>query len=315
MKKLLFLTIVGCSFYLYKFLLANYNDEVNQKSDKTSSIESSTPKDSTMNERRNNPATKVKNKKIFNIKNVENSNIDYGQLDTFESGQSGFYINSSPLENKGHVIMGDILLPFDSKSKGKKKLVGKIKKWEEGIIPYTIDSSLYRYKEIIRNIQQALLEMNNQTIVKWVKRVDEEDFITFTYDEKNCLSNVGKIGGQQFIYLNTDCAKGNILHEMMHTLGFFHEHSRPDRDHYLIVYWDNIDKNYWDQFRKVPKKFWPFVDVEFDLYSLLLYPPEAFALDSAYASMSTLDGKLYQVQRESLSQLDIEKINLYYSSE
>lgn len=35
-------------------------------------------------------------------------------------------------------------------------------------------------------------------------------------------------------------AFGEITHEVMHILGFSHEHTRPDRDRYVTVLWDNI---------------------------------------------------------------------------
>lgn len=33
---------------------------------------------------------------------------------------------------------------------------------------------------------------------------------------------------------------GTVMHEMIHALGFHHEHGRPDRDDHVDILWQNI---------------------------------------------------------------------------
>ena len=42
------------------------------------------------------------------------------------------------------------------------------------------------------------------------------------------------------MYLSLYCSKGNIMHELLHVLGVFHEQSRNDRDDYIFVNYANI---------------------------------------------------------------------------
>ena len=44
------------------------------------------------------------------------------------------------------------------------------------------------------------------------------------------------------VSLGASCknTKGTIMHELMHVLGFRHEHNRPDRDRHVTIYWDNV---------------------------------------------------------------------------
>lgn len=70
------------------------------------------------------------------------------------------------------------------------------------------------------------------------------DHIQFTADDRGCFSNsIGKKGGMQKISLTVVDGCDNhatILHEIGHAIGFWHEQSRPDRDEYLTILWNNI---------------------------------------------------------------------------
>ena len=60
-----------------------------------------------------------------------------------------------------------------------------------------------------------------------------------------CWSSVGKKYwrddyGQEVSLGNSCNHKGTIMHEIMHAIGFWHEQSRPDRNLYVEVLWENI---------------------------------------------------------------------------
>lgn len=61
----------------------------------------------------------------------------------------------------------------------------------------------------------------------------------------SCWSDVGKIGQRQTVSLDDRCIlrtiPGLIIHELMHTLGFYHEHQRPDRDNYVFINFKNVE--------------------------------------------------------------------------
>ena len=60
-----------------------------------------------------------------------------------------------------------------------------------------------------------------------------------------CWSDVGKSwdGGLQELSLDrSGCmTKDTVIHEFLHSLGFNHEQTRPDRDQYIKVLYENIE--------------------------------------------------------------------------
>ncbi|XP_075719694.1 low choriolytic enzyme-like [Rhinoderma darwinii] len=84
-------------------------------------------------------------------------------------------------------------------------------------------------------------EFEIMTCVQFVNRSNEQDYISIETGG-GCWSYVGKVGGRQILSLDMpSCIKYTLVpHEFMHALGFFHEHTRPDRDQYIDVLWQNI---------------------------------------------------------------------------
>lgn len=114
------------------------------------------------------------------------------------------------------------------------------KRWPNGVIPYTIDDAT-------TSIVMAAIEIiEDQTPgVTLVPQTTESNYVTFR-DASGCSSDIGMTGGQQFINLKVDdgesfCSSGNAAHEILHALGMYHEHTRCDRDDYVIIDYDEIE--------------------------------------------------------------------------
>lgn len=58
----------------------------------------------------------------------------------------------------------------------------------------------------------------------------------------SCWASLGREGtGEQPVSLGQQCySKGIVAHELMHTLGFYHEQNRADQDQYIDIHYDNI---------------------------------------------------------------------------
>ena len=103
---------------------------------------------------------------------------------------------------------------------------------------------------------------------------------------------------------------GVFLHELGHVLGLLHEQTRPDRDCYINIHWDNILPGYKHNFRK---KLCTSVRMygDFDFESIMLYDSYSFT-SNGYPTMTNYDNNTFDAQRDRLSDSDIQYIQHLY---
>uniref|UniRef100_A0A2K6REM5 Metalloendopeptidase n=1 Tax=Rhinopithecus roxellana TaxID=61622 RepID=A0A2K6REM5_RHIRO len=138
------------------------------------------------------------------------------------------------------LIEGDIVRPSPFRL-----LSATSNKWPTGgggvvEVPFLLSS---KYDEPSRQvILEALADFERSTCIRFVAYQGQRDFISII-PMYGCFSSVGRSGGMQVVSLAPTClqkGRGIVLHELMHVLGFWHEHARADRDRYIRINWNEI---------------------------------------------------------------------------
>ncbi|XP_058445731.1 zinc metalloproteinase nas-14-like [Malaya genurostris] len=153
-----------------------------------------------------------------------------------------------------------------------------------------------------------------------LKTSNQVDFIQITSELSGCWSDTGRQSPITQLNLGPECfsSVGTPLHELMHSLGFLHQHTRPDRDQYVSVLYENIIQR--------PEILFNFEIIDpwtglafplpYDFESIMHYTPAMYSRDpnrlptimprKSYIPAETIG------QRNQLSTLDIIGINFLY---
>lgn len=116
--------------------------------------------------------------------------------------------------------------------------------WPTKTIPYAINGA-----PTPKIIQAALGEWASKTGVQFVARTTEADYLNFIPQaEIGGRAYVGRIYGAQSVWIGPECPHSCIAHEIGHALGLWHEHTRPDRDQYITVLWNNVRPEFRDSY-------------------------------------------------------------------
>ncbi|XP_047101530.1 zinc metalloproteinase nas-13-like [Schistocerca piceifrons] len=105
--------------------------------------------------------------------------------------------------------------------------------------------------------------------------------------------------------------KGCIHHEIMHAIGFGHEHNAPSRDKYIRINWSNVKDGQKEYFTKLKPEDVTDYGVEYDYYSIMHASRKAFSKNNR-STIETIDEFAVIGQRQKLSKADIVKVNRHY---
>jgi len=194
-------------------------------------------------------------------------------------------------------------------------------KWPGGVVPYTIHSS---YPTSVRqNIEAAMREIESDTkhgsgyCVRFVPKTSHDTTYIYIVPQDGCHSPVGRHSGRGLISIGQGCEhKGTIMHELLHTLGFYHEQNRYDRDSYVDIHMSNVPSARHTDFEKLSSSQMSTLGTPYDFSSIMHYSPYIFAVDPSKPTITpkpNLAHGQHLGQRVRLSTLDVKRVQLLYS--
>uniref|UniRef100_A0A0K0DVC7 Metalloendopeptidase n=1 Tax=Strongyloides stercoralis TaxID=6248 RepID=A0A0K0DVC7_STRER len=205
---------------------------------------------------------------------------------------------------------------------------GSNKKWnilnqekDHFVIPYTIKGKFnLTERKIVRKAMDAI---EKNTCIVFKPRRQEKDYVQFDNQfNEGCYSLVGKEGGPQTIMLESNmyqtCITFEIVvHELLHTVGLWHEQMRIDRDNFIKVHYENIDRWMYPQFAKVNTDEASTYNIPYDYKSVMHYGKNSFAKAPGLITMETLDKRYQDIigTVKNVAKADYNKVCLIYNCE
>lgn len=191
-------------------------------------------------------------------------------------------------------------------------ITGSSYRWPNATMPYVIASNLPTPSRVTGAIEHWNSVMLGT--VRLIPRTNEAAYVTFVpaASSGTCSAYIGKLfNGSHPINVGSSCSKGNVIHEIGHAWGLWHEHTREDRDRYVIVNLQNVEAGKTHNFTQNISNG---DDIgSYDYGSIMHYAKTSFS-SNGLPTIITVPAGISIGQRSALSSGDIAGIKALYPS-
>ncbi|XP_021205455.1 seminal metalloprotease 1 [Bombyx mori] len=195
-------------------------------------------------------------------------------------------------------------------------------KWSLGIIPYYVDPE--SYDKIIENRIRLAMKTIEKSSCLIFKRLNSKpadknlSWLHFTnpQKERDCTHQL-QVGEYKevIVTLGFECMlHTNIMHSLLHALGFNDEVTHPHRDKYIRILWENMQPKYRPLFLMQTANEPNRPVVEYDPQSVMHFHDRAFSVNGEATIAPLIPGMIIR-SGDKLSQLDKMKLKLYFTHE
>ncbi|XP_043938347.1 high choriolytic enzyme 1-like isoform X2 [Protopterus annectens] len=175
-------------------------------------------------------------------------------------------------------------------------------------IPYRISSSFSQNE--VQVIECAMKGIQRSTCIRYRQHSKEKSYISIKPLE-GCWSFVGRQHDEQELSLGAGCVyHGVVQHELLHALGFQHEHCRSDRDDFVNIYLQNVERGKEYAFARIDTNN---LGTHYDYGSIMHYGKYAFSVNGRPTVLPKPDPNIPIGQYVEVSHTDIKKINKLYN--
>ncbi|KAG7455380.1 hypothetical protein MATL_G00256020 [Megalops atlanticus] len=176
-------------------------------------------------------------------------------------------------------------------------------------VPYEI-SKMYSPNERYK-IEEGLKSFTTSTCIRFRPRKEDDKDYLYIKSHDGCFSSIGRQGGLQLLSLKEpSCLHHHVIqHELLHALGFHHEHVRSDRDKHIEIHFENIEPDEQHNFKKVNTNN---LETPYDYNSVMQYGRYAFSKNKKPTMIPIPDANVEIGKAKKMSPNDILRVNRLY---